>query len=121
LLAPRSVFTFHSGGYPSSPEGRTASPNTLRGWILRRFDHVIAVNQDRGALFIRFGVLPARMTVIEPHSVGALPALQPDDERPAIDTFASAHAPLLLSVGLLEPEYDIPAQVRTLEALRRSH
>ena len=30
----------------------------------------------------------------------------------------SDHAPLLLSVGLLEPEYDVPAQVRALESLR---
>ena len=118
LLAPRSVFTFHSGGYPSSPEGRTAAPNTLRGWLLRRFDHVIAVNQELGTMFRRFGVRPGRLSVIEPHAVGALPALQPEDERPAIDRFAKEHAPLLLSVGLLEPEYDVPAQVRALESLR---
>lgn len=120
-LAPRSVFTFHSGGYPSSPEGRSASPNSLRGWILRRFDHVIAVNQEVGALFQRYGVQPERMSVIEPHSVGALPALRPEDERPAIDAFVRDHAPLLLSVGLLEPEYDVPTQIRALEALRRTN
>jgi glycosyltransferase involved in cell wall biosynthesis len=120
-LTPRSVFTFHSGGYPSSPEGRTAAPHTLRGWILRRFDHVIAVNQELGAMFRRFGVRPERLSVIEPHAVGALPALQREDERPAIDRFTKEHAPLLLSVGLLEPEYDVPAQVRALESLRTSH
>lgn len=120
-LAPRSIFTFHSGGYPSSPEGRTASPGTLRGWILRQFDHVIAVNAELGALFSRFGVEARRISVIEPHSVGALPALQPDDARPDIDAFVAKHTPLLLSVGLLEPEYDVPAQIRALEALRSSH
>jgi glycosyltransferase involved in cell wall biosynthesis len=120
-LAPRSVFTFHSGGYPSSPEARSAAPNTLRGWILRRFDHVIAVNRELGALFQQFGVDPGRMSVIEPHSAGELPALRPEDERSEIDAFATLHAPLLVSVGLLEPEYDIPAQIRALEALRATH
>ena len=40
------VFTFHSGGYPSSPEGRSAHSRTLRAFVLRRFDALIAVNQE---------------------------------------------------------------------------
>jgi glycosyltransferase involved in cell wall biosynthesis len=116
-LGPRSIFTFHSGGYPSSPEARTASPATLRGWILRQFDHVIAVNPELGALFARFGVPARRISVIEPHAVGGLEPLRPEDERPVLDAFVAAHPTLLLSVGLLEPEYDVPAQIRALEAL----
>lgn len=42
----RSVLTFHSGGYPDSPEGRSARPGTLRGFVFRRFDCIIGVNPE---------------------------------------------------------------------------
>src|SRR5437667_357439 len=42
----KTILTFHSGGYPASKAGRTAHPRTLRGFILRRFDAIIAVNRE---------------------------------------------------------------------------
>src|SRR2546426_538437 len=65
----RTVLTFHSGGYPSSEAGRTAHPRTLRGFVFRRFDRVIAVNQAIAALFGRFGLDPDRIRLIPPFAM----------------------------------------------------
>jgi glycosyltransferase involved in cell wall biosynthesis len=112
----RAVFTFHSGGYPSSPEGRAATPRSLRGLALRRFDRVVAVNEEIAAWFGQVGVEPARVRVIRPY---ALPAAPPAVERPEpLRTFLESHSPVLISVGLLEPEYDLPLQIEALGRLR---
>ncbi len=100
-LMPRSkaVLSFHSGGYPSSPAGQTAGSNTLRGWILRRFDGVIAVNQQIVDLFIRFGVPAARVCLIPPYAVAppAEESVLPDN----LARFFAGRQPRLLTVGLL--------------------
>ena len=117
-LVPRrkSVFTFHSGGYPSSPEGRRVRPNSLRGLALRRFDRVVAVNEEIAAWFRQVGVAPGRVSVIHPY---ALPAAAPAVEPPEpLRSFLNAHSPLLISVGLLEPEYDLPLQIEVLGQVR---
>jgi glycosyltransferase involved in cell wall biosynthesis len=111
----KSVLTFHSGGYPSSPEGQSASPQTIRGRILSQFDRVIGVNQDLVDVFTRYGLPAANVSLIQPH---ALPAGPPEIELPpSLSTFFSRHHPVLLSVGLLEPEYDLPLQVEVLGRL----
>ena len=56
LPGRKTVLTFHSGGYPGSPAGRTAAPGTLRGFVLRRLDGLIGVNAEIAALFAKFGV-----------------------------------------------------------------
>src|SRR5215831_12762369 len=43
LPGRKTVLTFHSGGYPASSAGRSASPGTLRGVLFRRLDGAIAV------------------------------------------------------------------------------
>ena len=41
-------------------------------------------------------------------------------ELPApLDRFRAAHRPLLLTVGLLEPEYDLPLQIDVLGEVRK--
>src|SRR6266702_8760485 len=37
----KSVLTFHSGGYPSSPQAKAIGPNSFAGIVLRRFDGLI--------------------------------------------------------------------------------
>jgi glycosyltransferase involved in cell wall biosynthesis len=112
----RTVLTFHSGGYASSPAGRGARPRTLRGLVFRRFDRVIAVNGEIAALFQRFGVEASRVRLIPPHT---LPP-RPEVELPAgLRDFFCAHSPVLITVGLLEPEYDLPLQIAALGELRR--
>ena len=114
----RSVLTLHSGGYPSSPAGRRARPRSLPGFIFRRFDKIIAVNREIAGMFQRFGVPQARIHVIAPH---ARPVLtnQPLPER--LRHFLARHDPVLLTVGLLEPEYDLGLQIDLLGQIRERH
>ncbi|MGB8507557.1 MAG: glycosyltransferase, partial [Pyrinomonadaceae bacterium] len=74
-LMPQSktVLTLHSGGYPTSEAGRTARPATARGFIFRRFDRIIAVNEEIVAMFHRFGVARERVRLIPPHAVRVPP------------------------------------------------
>ena len=113
LPGSKSVLTFHSGGYPGSPGGRSAHPRTLRGLIFRRFDRIIGVNSAIVDMFRKFGV--SRVRLIYPHVVVAAPqADYPDRLR----QFLEAHNPVLLSVGLLEPEYDLPVQIEAVGRIR---
>ncbi len=117
LRGRRTVLTFHSGGYPSSPGGKTAGPWTLRGLVLRRFDCLIAINHQLKALFVKFGVPAERIRFILPYS---LPACVPDVALPApVAAFFVTHSQVLLSMGWLEPEYDYPLQIRALASVRR--
>ena len=112
----KTVLTFHSGGYPYCPQGKRARRWTLRGAIFRRFDAVIAVNAALEQLFQKFGVPPERIHPIPPYSVDAPPA---GAELPGrLEQFFEQHSPVLLSVGQLEPEYDVPLQIGVLSRLR---
>jgi glycosyltransferase involved in cell wall biosynthesis len=110
------VLTFHSGGYPSSEEGRSAHARTLRGYALRRFDRIIAVNSEIAAFFERLGVLPDHIRLISPH---APPSVTSASELPpAVEEFIRDHQRLLITVGLLEPEYDLALQVEAIKRVR---
>lgn len=121
----RSVFTFHSGGFPESPAGQSARPASFMGRVLRRFDAVIGVNPQLVAFFRGIGVSPTRAHLIYPHSFG--PELATAARRgrtalpPALRTFFDSHGPVLLTVGLLEPEYDLPLQIEALGRIRERH
>jgi glycosyltransferase involved in cell wall biosynthesis len=117
LPGRKSVFTFHSGGYPSSAEGVATTRRSLKAWVFRRFDRIIAVNAEIGAFFERLGVPRERIRLISPHSTPsesgsstALPA--------AVELFFRDHHPLLITVGLLEEEYDLPIQSAVMERVR---
>lgn len=119
LPRARSVLTFHSGGYATSPDGRTAGPRTVRGLVFRRFDRIIAVNAEIARLFARFGVPEARIRLICPHP---LPSAPPDAVLPGgMQAFFDAHSPVLATVGLLEPEYDLGLQIEALGRIRERH
>jgi glycosyltransferase involved in cell wall biosynthesis len=113
------VLTFHSGGYPGSPAGRTAAPATLRGFVLRRLDGLIGVNPEITALFARFGARPERIRTILPFAVEP-----PDRSLPLpapLAAFLDAHRPALLTVGLLEPEYDLAMQIEAMALILESY
>jgi glycogen(starch) synthase len=115
LPGRKTVLTFHSGGYPGSPAGRTAAPATLRGFVLRRLDGLIGVNPKIAALFARFGVRRERIRTILPFAVEP-----PDRSLPLparLAAFLSAHSPALLTVGLLEPEYDLAMQIDAMAGI----
>ena len=119
LPGRKTVLTFHSGGYPSSPAGQKARPWTLRGFVFRRLDGLIAVNGEIAALFRKLGVRPERIRTILPFAVTPPNPADPLPERLA--DFMRRHRPVLLTVGLLEPEYDLPLQIDTMEDILAYH
>ena len=114
----RSVMTFHSGGYPSTREGQSLGPASFAGFVLRRFDGLIGVNSEIMGFFHKMGVPPERARLISPY---AFPA--EDESPPALPeplaAFFAAHNPVLISVGLLEPEYDLPLQIDAMPHVLR--
>jgi glycosyltransferase involved in cell wall biosynthesis len=119
LPARKTVLTFHSGGYPGSPEGRSAAPGTLRGFVLRRLDGLIGVNPEISKMFEKFGVRRERVRTILPFVVRPPDRSQSMPERLA--GFFRAHTPVLLTVGLLEPEYDLAMQIDAMAAILERH
>jgi len=117
LPGKRVVLTFHSGGYPSWQRGRRMAPFSFRNFVLRRLDAIIAVNTEIADLFRRLGVAPSRISVRCPYTPVAVPGHEPLAEP--LRTFCESHHPLLTTVGLLEPEYDLALQVRALAGIRR--
>lgn len=113
----KSVMTFHSGGFPSTPEGQALGPSSFAGFVLRSFDGLIAVNEEIVRFLHRMGIHPRRARLISPYaflggsgSEQALPSVLAD--------FFAAHDPVLTSVGLLEREYDLPLQIQALTSIR---
>jgi glycogen(starch) synthase len=107
----KTVLTFHSGGYPSSQEGLLARPRTLRGFIFRRLDRIISVNEEMVTMFKKFGVSADRLRLILPHALVQPPR---GELRAEIADFFESHEPVLATVGGLEREYDIPLQVEVV-------
>jgi glycosyltransferase involved in cell wall biosynthesis len=114
----KSVMTFHSGGFPSTPEGQSLGPASFAGFVLRRFDGVIAVNEEIVSFLHKVGVRPQRVRCISPYAF--LPKDPSADLLPShLASFLETHDPVLISVGLLEPEYDLPLQIETLPLVRQ--
>lgn len=114
----KTVLTFHSGGYPSSEEGRRLSRYSLKALLLRHFDALIAVNEEIRAFFLRCGVPEGRVHVISPYSFIA-PSTDP--LRPDIAEFLAKRGPVFITIGLLEPEYDLPMQIDVMERVLTTH
>lgn len=113
----KSVMTFHSGGFPSTPEGVALGPNSFAGWVLRRFDGLIAVNAEIMDFFQKMRVSPHRARLISPYS------FSPDGESsssfpPHLGSFFASHEPVLISAGQLEPEYDLRLQIEVMPRVR---
>ena len=116
----KSVLSFHSGGYPSTPEGKATGPRSFAALVLRRFDAVIGVNPEIMNFFAKLGVAPSHAHLIYPHAF--LADQGPAEELPEpLATFYDQHSPLLMSVGLLEPEYDLPLQMEVIGQVRAKH
>jgi glycogen(starch) synthase len=114
----KAVMTFHSGGYPSSDGGKSTTRNSFAGYVLRRFDGLIGVNQEIISFFQRLGVASNRTRLIYPHSF--LLEENPATQLPEpLASFFREHSPVLISVGLLEPEYDLPLQIKAMEQVRQ--
>jgi glycosyltransferase involved in cell wall biosynthesis len=113
-----SVMTFHSGGYPSTPEAQATGPNSFAGFVLRRFKGLIGVNPEILNFFHKLGVPPERTRLIYPHAF--LTQEAPSGPLPEpLQSFFTQHNPVLISVGLLEPEYDLPLQIEAIGQVRK--
>ena len=119
LPGRRAVLTFHSGGYPSSPQGRAMHSGSWRAFVLRQFDAVIAVNQEIVGFFEKCGVERSRIQMIPPHSLST--PVEGRGLSAGLREFFGSHEPVLLTVGLLEPEYDLPLQIKLLGAVRQHY
>lgn len=115
LARGKSVLSFHSGGYPQTVYGKAASKWSIRGLIFRMFDRIIVVNPQLKDVFLKYGVAREKVSVIYPF-VNQVP-----DENTEISSdiavFAATHKPFLLTVGLLEPEYDLAMQIEALDTI----
>lgn len=114
----KSVLTFHSGGHPSSPEGKATQANSFAGFVLRRFNAVIGVNPEIMDFFSRLAVSRPRTHLIYPHSLFSEDTQSPLPEPLA--SFFAVHHPVLIFVGGLEPEYDVPLQIDALGFVRNN-
>lgn len=119
-LRQRTVFTFHSGGFPGSDTGRRARRWSVRGFALRRLSAVIGVNAELMDVFRRYGVAESRRHLIPPY----VPTFDVESVRQetlpdSLASFVATHSPLFLTVGLLEPEYAIDQQFIAMEDLAR--
>jgi glycosyltransferase involved in cell wall biosynthesis len=111
----KAVLSFHSGGFPSSPHGRALHARTFSAFVLRRFDAVIAINTAIVAWLATLGVAPDRLHYILPYTDVLEPAQRLSSP---LEAFYREHDPVLLTVGLLEPEYGLPLQIETLGKIR---
>lgn len=109
----KNILSFHSGGYTETAEGKAAKQTSLRGFIFRRFARVVVVNPLLADVFERYGSERETIRVIYPFVHRA-----PDEGVTVpehISDFARASKPFLLTVGLLEDEYDLFMQIDAME------
>jgi glycogen synthase len=117
IPSKKTVFTFHSGGYPSTPQGRSTGPRSFDGLVLRRFDHLIAVNQEILQFFLKLGVSHKRVQLIAPHAFPEGESYEGSLPEP-LATFFTEHRPVFISAGQLEPEYDLLVQIEAFARVR---
>jgi len=115
IPSKKAVLSFHSGGFPSSPKGRALHAGTLSAFVLRRFDAVIGINTAIVAWLAKLGVASDRLHYILPYTDVLEPA---QSLSSPLESFYREHDPVLLTVGLLEPEYDLLLQIDTLGKIR---
>lgn len=121
LPGSKSVMTFHSGGFPGSEAGRRMTHRGFAGFVLRRFDAVIGVNAELVAFFLRLGVGRDATYLLEPSPPLDRTMVGTGSLGDRIQSFVDRHRPLLLTVGLLEPEYDLALQIHAVGRLLDDH
>jgi len=120
LPGRRTVLSLHSGGYPASVPGRR--PLRLRAIlaVFRKCDALVGVNPELRDFLASSGIAPGKTHLIEPFP--SLTRLKSESAfQPALQEFCAAQKPLLVTVGLLEPEYDLPLQLAVLRKIRQTH
>ncbi len=120
LPGRRSVLTLHSGGYPTSDQAKQSNRLKIIYSVFRRFDALVGVNPEIKAFLANCGIAPEKVHQLEPFPhLTRLKATSAFD--PQLEAFCSRQKPLLVTVGLLEPEYDLPLQLKVLRQIRQSY
>lgn len=110
----KSVMTFHSGGY-TRQKHHTAKFWTLHGFIFRRLNKIVVVNNLMLKMFYHFGVKNENIKLIPPF---VLSRPNSETEIPAkFQQFWAEHDKIILTVGLLEEHYDLEMQIEALEKI----
>ncbi|MDH3494187.1 MAG: glycosyltransferase, partial [Acidobacteriota bacterium] len=105
-------------GFAWSGEGQNAKSTSLLGFIFRRFDQLIAVNSLILEMFEKYGVDAEKTRLIYPFS---LKRADPGTKLPAtLEHFIDKQHKLLISVGLLETDYDLPLQIEAMEEVLKA-
>jgi len=90
----------------------------LRSFVLRRFGRIIAVNREILDFLLRLGVSADRVRLIPPHSIGGDGTGKTELLPLPLEPFFRSHRPVIISVGLLEPEYDLGMQIDLIRTIR---
>lgn len=106
----RSVLTIHSGEFGISKKHNVFF---LR-YLLKQFCLIIAVNEQISSVLESLGVKPDKIRVISPF---VLPFIERVEVPHDLMEFVDARSPLIVSVGLLEPEYDLEIQLAAIQSL----
>lgn len=109
----KALLTFHSGGFTASEKGKKASVFSLLGIAFRRYDQIIVVNKLMVEMFEKFGVKRENIRLIYPFVLNKPKA---GVEIPKIfQEFLQNHDKVLITVGGLETDYDLPQQINVME------
>jgi glycosyltransferase involved in cell wall biosynthesis len=120
LPGRRTVLTLHSGGYPTSAQARESRRVKVIHAILRRFDALVGVNPEVKAFLASSGIAAAKVHQLQPFPhLSRIKAGSAAD--PHLEAFCAKQKPLLVTVGLLEPEYDLTLQFTVLRQLRERY
>lgn len=109
----KNILSFHSGGYTETTEAKFAKRMSVRGFVFRRFARIVVVNSLLADVFARYGVARENIRVIYPFVHRS-----PDKDveiRADLAEFTRKSKPFLLTVGLLEDEYDLFMQIDAIE------
>lgn len=115
----KSVLTLHSGGYALTKTGRAARPFSPHGFVFRLFSRIVCVNRQQTEMFGKFGIAPENIRLIPPFfDRSPNPSVAVPEP---LKSFAERHEPFLLTVGLLQPLYRLPAQIEALGKIRKEY
>ncbi len=115
----KKVFTLHLGGHFFPSQGERAQRWGWTGWILRRFDTLIAINPEGASFFERMGVAPKRIQLITPFPrLRVSASITLSDE---LEIFCRQHTPLIASVGEFERGCDLAMQFDMLSKVRERY
>lgn len=106
----RSVLTIHSGEFGISQKQNVF----ILRYLLKRFSVIIAVNKQISSVLEKLGIEPDKIRIISPF---VLPLNESVDVPHDLMEFVNARSPFIVSVGLLEPEYDLETQITAIQSL----